>query len=134
MRACVCQGRRKFSGQIVAMKFIVKHGKSDKDLESLRQEIAILRTLNHENIILLLDWFETKSQICVVTEFAQGELFEILEDDTKLPEDQVRSIAVQLIHALHYLHSPRHEGPFAVILIAALSKYAHMPKQDYFFL
>lgn len=67
----VYKGRRKFSGQIVAMKFIIKHGKSEKDLKSLRQEINILRTLNHENIILLLDWFETKSEICVVTEYAQ---------------------------------------------------------------
>ncbi len=68
------QGRRKHSGQIVAMKFIVKHGKSEKDLKNLRQEINILQTLNHENIILLLDWFETKAEICVVTEYAQVRL------------------------------------------------------------
>ena len=35
------------------------------------QEIEILRTLRHPNIILMLDWFETKEEICVVTEFAQ---------------------------------------------------------------
>ncbi len=51
------QGRRKNCGQIVALKFIVKHGKSEKDLKNLRQEIDILKSLNHENIILLLDWF-----------------------------------------------------------------------------
>ena len=103
----VYKGRRKYSGQIVAMKFIIKHGKSDKDLKNLRQEINILKTLNHENIILLLDWFETKSEICVVTEFAQGELFTILEDDGNLPADIVRSIAKQLVSALHYLHNNR---------------------------
>ena len=36
-----------------------------------------------------------------------GELFEILSDDVKLPEDVVQSIAKQLIRALHYLHSQR---------------------------
>lgn len=40
-------------------------------------------------------------------EFAQGELFEILEDDQSLPEDVVQSIAKQLVRALHYLHSNR---------------------------
>ena len=105
------------------MKFIVKHGKSEKDLRNLRSEIQILSTLNHENIILLLDSFETKAEICVVTEYAQGELFEILEDDGALPADTVRQIARQLVQALHYLHSNRviHRGTFANIERVLLS-------------
>ncbi|KAJ0647508.1 putative protein kinase ULK-Fused family [Helianthus annuus] len=72
----VYKGRRNFTGQTVAMKFILKHGKSEKDLQNLRQEI-------------------------------EGELFEILEDDKCLPEEQVQKIAKQLVRALHYLHSNR---------------------------
>lgn len=41
----------------------------------------------------------------MVTEYAQGELFQILEDDHQLPEDEIRKIAIQLIQALHVLHS-----------------------------
>ncbi|GKV34291.1 hypothetical protein SLEP1_g42669 [Rubroshorea leprosula] len=89
------------------MKFIVKQGKSDKDIRNLRQEIEILRKLKHENIIEMLDSFETPQEFCVVTEFAQGELFEIIEDDKCLPEEQVQVIAKQLVRALHYLHSNR---------------------------
>jgi fused len=103
----VFKGRRKYSGQIVALKFITKRGKTEKDLNNLRQEIEILRGLHHENIILLLDSFETPHEFCVVTEFAQGELFEILEDDHNLPESEVRKIAQQLVQSLHYLHSNR---------------------------
>ncbi|WIA21240.1 hypothetical protein OEZ85_000481 [Tetradesmus obliquus] len=103
----VYKGRRRCTGQITAMKFIVKHGKSEKDIRNLRQEIEILRQLRHENIIQMLDAFETKTDFCVVTEFAQGELFEILEDDQCLPEEVVQSIAKQLVRALHYLHSNR---------------------------
>ena len=66
------KGRRKFTGQITAMKFIMKHGKSEKDIKNLRQEIEILRNLRHENIIQMLDAFETKTDFCVVTEFAHG--------------------------------------------------------------
>ncbi|KAJ0923101.1 putative protein kinase ULK-Fused family [Helianthus annuus] len=134
----VYKGRRKFTGQFVAMKFILKHGKSKNDIQNLRQEIEvlmlyfiyifclifvfecnssdayflqILRKLKHENIIQMLDSFESPQEFCVVTEFAQvtsfGELFEILEDDQCLPEDEVQKIAKQLVSALHYLHSNR---------------------------
>jgi fused-like protein len=63
----VYKGRRKCTGQITAMKFIMKHGKSEKDIKNLRQEIDILRGLRHENIIQMLDAFETKTDFCVVT-------------------------------------------------------------------
>lgn len=55
----------------MALKFIPKHGKSEKDIRNLRSEINILRKLNHENIILMLDSFETKTEFCVVMEYAQ---------------------------------------------------------------
>jgi len=103
----VYKGRKKQSGQIVALKFISKRGKSEKDLANFRQEIQILKKLRHENIILLLDSFETPHEFCLVTEFAQGELFEILEDDGTLPESEVRKIAQQLVQALFYLHANR---------------------------
>ena len=103
----VYKGRRKGTGQVVALKFISKHGKSERDLLNLRREIEILRALNHENIILMLDAFETRREFCVVTEYAQGELFQILEDDKCLPEEEVQRIAKQLVRALHYLHSHR---------------------------
>ena len=99
----VYKARRKNTGFTVAMKFITKHGKSEKDIRNLRQEIGILRKLNHENIILMFDAFETDREFCVVTEYAQGELFDILQDDQRLPESTVQQIAKQLVKALHYL-------------------------------
>lgn len=46
-------------------------------------------------------------QVCVVTEFAEGDLFQILEDDRSLGVVQVRGVAAQLVSALFYLHSHR---------------------------
>nr|CCC95049.1 unnamed protein product [Trypanosoma congolense IL3000] len=103
----VYKARRKGTGHIVAMKFIVKKGKNDKELLNLRSEIEIMTKLNHDNIITLFDAFETQQEFVVVMEYAQGELFEILEDDKKLPEEVVQRIAKQLLQALHYLHSNR---------------------------
>lgn len=56
---------------------------------------------------MMLDSFETEKEFCVVMEYAQGDLFEILESDGNLPEEIVRDIARQLVRALHYLHSNR---------------------------
>ncbi|KAK8552754.1 hypothetical protein V6N12_041330 [Hibiscus sabdariffa] len=103
----VHKGRRKYTGQTVAMKFIMKHGKTGKDIHNLRQEIEILQKLKHENIIEMIDSFESEQGFCIVTEFAQGDLCKTLEDDKCLPEEQVQAIAKQLLRALHYLHSNR---------------------------
>ena len=56
---------------------------------------------------MLLEWFETKTEICLVTEYAQGELFEILDEDKKMSEKQVRRIAIQIAQSLFYLHKNR---------------------------
>ncbi|XP_025950899.2 serine/threonine-protein kinase 36 isoform X1 [Dromaius novaehollandiae] len=103
----VYKGRRKYSAQVVALKFIPKVGRSEKELKNLQREIEIMRGLHHPNIIQMLDSFETDKEVVVVTDYAEGELFQILEDDGSLPEDQVQTIAAQLVSALYYLHSHR---------------------------
>ena len=42
-----------------------------------------------------------------MTEFAEGDLYQILEDDHHLGVNVVRGVAAQLISALFYLHSHR---------------------------
>ncbi|MEQ2282747.1 hypothetical protein AMECASPLE_004022 [Ameca splendens] len=103
----VYKGRKKFTGQVVALKFMPKVGRSEKELRSLKREIEIMRDLQHPNIVQLFDSFETETEVVVVTEYAEGQLFQILEDDGNLPESQVREIACQLVSALYYLHSHR---------------------------
>ena len=45
------------------MKFISKLNKSEKELRNLKHEIEILRSLHHENIIELLDSYETDKEV-----------------------------------------------------------------------
>eukprot|EP00850_Spirogloea_muscicola_P023435 SM000356S13439 [mRNA] locus=s356:35883:50024:+ [translate_table: standard] len=37
----VYKGRRKYTGQMTAMKFILKHGRNERDIKNLRQEIEV---------------------------------------------------------------------------------------------
>ncbi len=99
----VHRGRRRFTGQIVALKFVSKAGKSPADLASLRSEVSILRRLDHENIVLLLDCFETPRDVVLVTEYCHGELLAVLSADGALALAAVRSVAAQLVAALRYL-------------------------------
>ncbi|KAJ0061970.1 hypothetical protein NL108_014674, partial [Boleophthalmus pectinirostris] len=108
----VYKGRKKYSGQVVALKFIPKVSRSEKELRNLKREIEIMRDLQHPNIVQLFDSFETDTEVVVVTEYAEGQLFQILEDDGSLPECQLllftrSEIACQLVSALYYLHSHR---------------------------
>ncbi|XP_041656572.1 serine/threonine-protein kinase 36 isoform X2 [Cheilinus undulatus] len=93
--------------KVVALKFMHKVGRSEKELRSLKREIDIMRDLRHPNIVQLYDSFETQTAVVVVTEYAEGQLYQILEDDGHLPESQVREIACHLVSALYYLHSHR---------------------------
>lgn len=69
---------------------IIPHVLQTTKTQILRGEINIMRKLEHDNIVQMLDTFETADQIVAVTEFADGELYQIIEDDKKLPLSTVR--------------------------------------------
>lgn len=60
----VYKGRKKYSAQVVALKFIPKLGRSEKELRNLQREIEIMRGLWHPNIVHMLDSFETDKEVC----------------------------------------------------------------------
>ena len=66
------KARRKFTGRTVAIKVINKVGKPQKEIDSLRQELVILKTLKHPNIVEMLESLETEKEFCVVMEYALG--------------------------------------------------------------
>ncbi len=60
------------------MKFISKVNKSEKELKNLKHEIEILRSLHHENIIELLDSYETDKEVNLAINFINLKNFKIL--------------------------------------------------------
>ncbi|XP_071093089.1 serine/threonine-protein kinase 36-like [Haliotis cracherodii] len=103
----VFKGRKKYTSEISAMKYMSKFHKTKKELDGLRNEITIMQGLAHPHIIQLLDSFETKDDIVVVIELATGELFSVLIDEGGFAEDKVRDISCQMSSALYYLHAHR---------------------------
>lgn len=73
-------------------------------LENVKSEIEVLRKLNHENIVKLHYTFEDTNHLYIVLEFVEGRtLAGFLKKNPN--ENQIKSIARQLISAVGCLHT-----------------------------
>mmetsp|Transcript_29991 Transcript_29991/g.45695 ORF Transcript_29991/g.45695 Transcript_29991/m.45695 type:complete len:545 (+) Transcript_29991:128-1762(+) len=85
-----------------ALKTIMISRVSPDFIEELRNEIEILKTLDHPNIVRAFEVFDNKSQIYIVMELCSGgDLYR------RLPysEQQAASIAGKLCSAIAYMHA-----------------------------
>ncbi|EEA25857.1 cell-cycle checkpoint protein kinase, putative [Talaromyces marneffei ATCC 18224] len=73
--------------------------------EALQQEIALLMSVNHPNVLCLKDTFDERDGAYLVLELApEGELFNYIVRKQKLSENQTRKVFLQLFNGLKYLH------------------------------
>ena len=90
--------------EMLAMKFIEKPSLTRKEREFLRDEIQIIRSINHPNVVEMRDAFETFNNMFIMMECVQGgELFEHIKD-TEINEREACLITNQVLEALQYLH------------------------------
>lgn len=69
------------------------------------KEVQIMRTLDHPNIIKLVDFSESRQYYFLILELAPGgELFHQIVRLTYFSEDLSRHVIKQVADALHYLH------------------------------
>lgn len=105
----VKQGRHVITGQMVALKLVDKTAVKTVDnvylIKHLHREADILRSLNHRNIVKLLEVIETADVLCLVLELAAVDMYEHLGIVRKLPEKKVLTYARQLLSAVTYLHT-----------------------------
>ena len=78
-----------------------------KVLEHIRNEIVVLKSLNHPCIIRMLASYECDDYIHIVTELMEGgELFEYIVDEaSELTEKTAVNIVCRVARALHYMHA-----------------------------
>ncbi|KAI9263721.1 kinase-like domain-containing protein [Sporodiniella umbellata] len=102
----VKMGKHIETDQKVAVKLVKKEGMgASVQLEKIRQEIEILKTLNHPYIVKLLTVKETTSYIGIVLEYAEGgELFEYIYKQKWLQEEEACRLFSQLISCVDYMH------------------------------
>ncbi|KND04013.1 ULK/FUSED protein kinase [Spizellomyces punctatus DAOM BR117] len=75
------------------------------EIPALQAEISTHRALFHPNIVCLTDCFESKGEVCVVTEYcAGGDLLAKLQEEGRFDVEKVREVARGLCRGLRYLH------------------------------
>lgn len=77
-------------------------------LKTAMREVGMLRSLHHDNIVSLLDVFRHRNRLCLVFEYVQHTVLQVLErNPTGIHEPLVKRIIWQLLQALDYLHSQK---------------------------
>lgn len=95
------------SGRHVAIKILDKDKIfKDKMVEQIKREISTMKLVKHPNVVQLFEVMASKTKIYFVMEYVTGgELFNKINRQGKLKEDDARKYFQQLINAVDYCHS-----------------------------
>ncbi|CCI45719.1 unnamed protein product [Albugo candida] len=90
----------------VAVKCISKSELDEADVDALKQEVEVMATLNHPNLVPLLDYFNEARHYYIVTPLCTGgELFDDLVKRKSYTEEDARCLMKKLACALVYVHN-----------------------------
>lgn len=101
--------RNRISSQEFAVKIIDLRPlrlSANFDSKRLMREVDIMRSISHENVIRLIEVFETEDCVKIVMEIAMGrELFDLILARNRYSEADARPIFTQIASALGFLHN-----------------------------
>ena len=90
----------------LAIKVINKVGAGTKLIKEMKEEISILKKLNHDNIVKFYGYSETNSQLLIKMEYIKyGTLSNWMKNNQKITEEQASLILLKVLSAVEYLHS-----------------------------
>ena len=94
----------------IAAKVAHRDGLDDEDIQCLRDEIAIQRSLAHRNVCRLLEAFEDGASFTMVLQLCAGgslvdSMVEAVEDGVKMKEAAVKDAGRQMLSGLAYCHA-----------------------------
>lgn len=88
-----------------AVKVLRKNLLDEKEMDMLKNEIAILKDMDHPNIVKMFEFLEDEKRIYIVTEICKGgELFDEILNRSKFDEKDAAVVMRQLLSAINYCH------------------------------
>ncbi|KAM9859448.1 calcium/calmodulin-dependent protein kinase type 1D-like [Aulostomus maculatus] len=94
--------REKATGKLYALKCLKKKHLTHSNLEN---EINVLRRIQHENVVGLEDFYESRTHYYLVMQLVSGgELFDRILDKGVFTEKDASSVIKQVLEAVSYLH------------------------------
>ena len=105
--AAVYRVQNRITDSIRAMKIINKSSTcSEADDKEIFNEINILRTLDHPNILKIFEFYSNKESYSIVTELcSEGELFQEIVDKGPFNEAYSAYVMFQILSAINYCHN-----------------------------
>lgn len=94
--------KQRFACKIVSREQLV----SEQIFDRFEQEVRVMSTFNHPNIVKIEDIIFSDKLIYLIMELCErGELFTLIADTGGIYEPEMKKIARQVVEALVYLHS-----------------------------
>lgn len=103
----VYKARDSSTGNIVALKKIRLQTDDEGVPPTAVREISILKQLEHDNIVQLLDIEFSQEKLHLIFEYIEEDLKKYLNKAKPLPQAEVRRMTRQLIAGVHYCHTHR---------------------------
>jgi len=90
----------------LAVKVINKVGAGMQIIKKMKEEVAILKKLNHNNVVKFYGYSETNNQLLIKMEYIKyGTLSRWMKDHHKISENDASIIIGKVLSAVEYLHS-----------------------------
>lgn len=90
----------------LAVKVINKGGLNANLIEEMKEEISILKKLNHDNIVKFYGYSETNNQLLIKMEYIKyGTLSKWMKGKQKIKEEEASVILSKVLSAVEYMHS-----------------------------
>ena len=90
----------------LAIKVINKNGAGIKTIKKMKEEISILKKLDHSNIVKFYGYIETNSQLLIQMEYIQyGTLSRWMKENCQITEKEASLLLRRVLSAVEYLHN-----------------------------
>ena len=90
----------------LAIKVINKTGLGSNSINEMKEEISILKKLNHSNIVKFYGYSETNNQLLIKMEYIKyGTLSKWMKGKPKIKEEDASKILKAVLSAVEYMHS-----------------------------
>ena len=92
----------------LAIKVINKIGAGLQAIKKMKEEISILKKLNHENIVKFYGYIETNSKLLIEMEYIKyGTLSGWMKENKNISEKEASLLLGKVLSAVEYLHNSR---------------------------
>jgi len=93
------------TGEKFAIKTIEKRGFSSREMELVKREMSIMKSVSHPCIVSTYDIFDTNTSIHIVLEYMEGgELFDVIANAGTFSEKKAQLVMRDILRGVAYLH------------------------------